>query len=63
MPYTILDRKDQVTVITTVEFTLSDGSTKIIDVPHFMPKDEADIIRGIQNREITENNNLNIVSE
>lgn len=58
MSYKILETKEQKTVITTVEFTLNDGSTKTIDVSHFMPKSEDDIIKGIENRLITENNRL-----
>lgn len=58
MSYKVLETKEQKTVITTVEFTLKDGSSKIVDVSHFMPKSEDDITKGIENRLISENNRL-----
>lgn len=42
------------TVTTEVEFYLDKG-TAIIEVSHFMPKDDADIIRGLDNRYNSEN--------
>lgn len=58
MSYKILEQREQLTVVTTVEYILKDGSTVTIDVSHYMPKDNNDIIKGIENREITENNKL-----
>ena len=58
MSYKILSTKEQKTIITTVEYTLKDGSTTIVDVSHFMPKSEDDITKGIENRLISENNRL-----
>jgi hypothetical protein len=64
MSYTILNRTETIqvveykTVVTTVEYNI-DGEILTIDVPHFMPSSEDDIILGIENREITERNKLN----
>lgn len=63
MSYKILNTKEQITVITTVEYTFEDGSTLIIDVSHFMPNSEDDIIQGVKNRFITEQLNRNIIEE
>lgn len=63
MSYKILNTREQLTVITTVEYTLDDNSVITIDVSHFMPKDNNDIINGIENRLVTENNKLNIIEE
>lgn len=41
-------------VTTTVEFTFEDGSIEVFDIPHFNPKNDEDIIKGIENRYITE---------
>ena len=42
------------TTITTVEYTLLDNTKIVVDIPHFEPKSEEDIIKGISNRYITE---------
>ena len=42
------------TVTTVVEFYLDKGAI-IIEVPHFMPKNDADIILGLENRYNSEN--------
>ena len=42
------------TVTTEVEYYLDKG-TIILEVPHFMPKDDADIILGLDNRFVSEN--------
>jgi hypothetical protein len=55
MSYTILSRRTEQTVFTTVEYNL-DGQILVIEVPHFMPESEADIITGIENRQVTEKN-------
>lgn len=52
-------RRDQVTTIVNVTYTLSDGSQVIVDVPIFMPQSEDDILLGIKNRGITEENRIN----
>jgi len=57
MEYKILDRREQLTIITTVEYTYEDGSIRIVDVSHFMPNNENDIIEGINNRGISEYKN------
>ena len=57
MSYTILNRTEQITVITTVEYNIN-GTIVVVDVPHFMPASEEIIIQGIENREITEAANL-----
>lgn len=59
MSYTILNRTETIqvveykTVTTTVQYDI-DGQTITVDVPHFMPLSEDDIILGIENREISE---------
>ena len=63
MNYKILNTREEVTVITEVEYTFEDGSTSIINVSHFMPKSGEDIVKGIENRFITEQNNKNTVEE
>ncbi len=63
MNYKILNTREEVTVITEVEYTFEDGSTSIVNVSHFMPKSEEDIIKGIENRLVTENNNLENLTE
>ena len=40
-------------VTTTGEYEMK-GDSEIVDIPHFNPQSEADIILGITNREITE---------
>lgn len=63
MNYKILNTREETTVITEVEYTFEDGSVSIVNVSHFMPKSEEDIVKGIENRFITEQNNKNIVEE
>lgn len=55
MTYKILsvEASDE-TVTTTVCYTLADGKTITVDIPHFSPASDADVIEGIQNREVTE---------
>lgn len=50
MSFTIIDRKESLTVFTEVEYTFPDGSTDIINIPHFEPKSEDEILINIQNR-------------
>ena len=56
--YIELSRRDQITTIVTTQYTLSDGSVIVIDVPIFMPQSEDDITLGLTNRGITEENKL-----
>jgi len=53
------NRRDQVTTIINVTYTLSDGSQVTLDVPIFMPQSEDDIQLGLTNRGITEEIKLN----
>jgi hypothetical protein len=53
MSFTILSRRAEQTVFTTVEYTF-DNQTVTVEIPHFMPASEEDIIKGIENREVTE---------
>lgn len=57
MAYTILSRRTEETVFTTVEYDI-DGTTLVVEVAHFMPQSESDIIQGIENREVTERRKL-----
>lgn len=57
MSYTIKSRREQITVITEVEYNIN-GTIVTVDVSHFMPSNEAEIILGIENREVSETNNL-----
>jgi len=50
----LVPSQDCKTVVTKVEYYLDKG-TIIIEVPHFMPKDDNDIIRGLDNRFNSEN--------
>lgn len=43
---------EDTTIITEVEFTLSDGSKKTLIIPHFRPDTKEDVVIGIQNNEI-----------
>jgi hypothetical protein len=52
---------DQTTVFTTVEYDF-DGTLLTVEIPHFMPADEAYITLGIENRAITEQRKLGIIS-
>lgn len=49
-----VDRTETVTITTRVVYTLNDGTEKEVLVPHFNPKSEADITRGLENRAVTE---------
>ena len=62
MEYTILEGGTTIstTIWTTVKFNFMDEP---IDIPHFEPKSEADIILGIENRYITELDKLNNTEE
>lgn len=52
--YKILNGNTITIVNTLVEYTFEDGSIEEISVSHFNPKDDTDIILGIENRFITE---------
>ena len=63
MSYTIISSEQQgETIKTLVEFTLSDNSVIEINIPHFAPQSKEDITLGIQNRELSEENKLSIIS-
>jgi hypothetical protein len=49
-----LNRFSQTTVRTIIEFTFDCGCKIDVEIPHYMPKDEAEIQLGIHNRFITE---------
>lgn len=49
------------TVKTTVLYTFKDGIQKEVIVSHFMPESKADIIKGIENREISEQRSLDAI--
>lgn len=49
MKHNIINRRESITVFTEVEYTF-DGVTEIIEIPHFEPKSEEEILQNIQNR-------------
>lgn len=61
--YKILNGSTITIVNTIVEFTYDDGSIEEISIPHFNPKNDADIILGIENRFITEQEQRNNIVE
>lgn len=63
MEYKIIGGNTIQIVTTDVEFTFEDGSVEIISIPHFNPKDDNDILKGIENRFITEQESRNIKPE
>jgi len=55
MSYKILSTKvNGETLVTEVEYTLKDGNKVTLEVPHFQPDDDASVIEGIENREVSE---------
>lgn len=50
----LIPRMEWKTVTTEVEYYLDRG-TVILEVPHFMPINDNDIINGLENRFVTEN--------
>lgn len=55
MSYSIVSTTvDGANIVTLVEYTFTDNSTKQVEVTHFMPVDAAAVIVGIQNREVSE---------
>lgn len=58
MAYEILERRDSITTYTLVKYDFLDEPVLI---PHFQPQSEADIILGIENRQVTELEKLNNV--
>lgn len=50
MPRKELSRREETTIKTTCLFEFPDGSSKEIEVSHFMPQSEADIELGCNNR-------------
>lgn len=63
MEYKILGGNTIQIVTTTVEFTFEDGSIEVFDIPHFNPNNDEDIIKGIENRFISEQEARNIKTE
>lgn len=58
MTYTILSTSTlDETITTTVEYNF-DGTIVTVDIPHFMPQNEADIETGILNRAASEKRRL-----
>lgn len=61
MAYTILNRREEITVKTEVEYTFEingENHTVTTIVSHFMPQSEEDIVKGIENRALTEQKNI-----
>ena len=55
MPYIIKEKRlEGLNIITKVLFTFTNGMQKEIDVIHFLPSSKNDILNGIENREISE---------
>jgi hypothetical protein len=53
--YRIINSRVQGEILyTEVEFTFTDGAAKTVEVAHFKPQGEADILKGISNREVSE---------
>jgi hypothetical protein len=58
MTYKILSTQaNEETITTTVEYNF-DGTIITVDIPHFMPQNEADIETGILNRAASEKRKL-----
>lgn len=53
----IIPARDETTVFTTIEYDF-DGIKVTVEVPHFMPQSEDDIILGINNRGVSERRKL-----
>lgn len=49
MEYNILNRRESLTVFTEVEFVF-DGVSETIEIAHFEPKSEEEIVQNIKNR-------------
>jgi len=56
MTYEILNR--HTTITTVVRYDFGELGEVEVSIPHFQPKDEAEIIKGIENRAITERRKL-----
>ena len=54
MSFVILNRRTSETIFTEVTFTFPDGSQDTIDVAHFEPQTEDEILQNIENRYQTE---------
>lgn len=60
MSYKILSTRTlDETLFTTVKYTLQDETEITVEVSHFAPKTKQDIIDGIENREVSEQNKYN----
>jgi len=61
MTYKILSTQaNEETITTTVEYNF-DGVIVTVDIPHFMPQNEADIETGILNRAASEKRKLDSI--
>ena len=49
----LMSSREEKTVMTLVEYDFN-GTVVTVNIPHFMPQSEDDIILGITNREVTE---------
>jgi len=47
-------RVEDKSLVTEVEYTFFDGSKKTMNVAHFYPSSKEEVIQGIQNREVSE---------
>ncbi len=56
--YTEITRREDTTITVTVEYTFDNDETRIVDVAVFNPLNEDDILLAINNRFISEQNNL-----
>ena len=63
MEYKIIGGNTIQIVTTDVEFTFEDGTVEVISISHFNPKDDNDILKGIENRFITEQEQRNNIVE
>lgn len=57
MSYKILSTRTEQTVFTTVEYDF-DGQIVTVEVAHFMPESQEDIVKGIENRAVSEQRRL-----
>lgn len=61
MEYNILERRQDITIRTEVLMTFDVDGVKherTVDIPHFNPQNETEIVRGIENRYKSEFQNL-----
>lgn len=64
MSYKIISQEQKEDILyTKVEYTFSDGSTGEFNIPHFRPETEADVLAGIENRELSEQAKLDAIEQ